>query len=77
MKSHDHCSKKTAFGGDADLEPAHPSMADFLEHLTAACPHSVSSWSSASVFEVLRDSQILGSDRLKKCPKCAKTGLDV
>ena len=36
----------------------------------------VSSSSSASIFEVLRDSQILGSDRLKNAQKCAKTGLD-
>ena len=42
-------------------------------------PRSVSSSSSASVFEMLRDSQILGSDRLKKIvhQKCAKTVLDV
>ena len=30
--------EETAFGGNASLEPADPSIADFLEHLTAACP---------------------------------------
>ena len=33
--------KKAAFGGNAILEPADPSIADFLEHLTAAYPCSV------------------------------------
>ena len=33
--------EETAFGGHASLEPADPSIADFLEHLTAACPRSV------------------------------------
>ena len=63
--------EETAFRGDASLEPADPSTADFLENLTAACPRSVSSSSSALIFEVLRDSQILGSGRLKKVPKNA------
>ena len=30
--------QETAFGGHASLMPADPSLADFLEHLTAACP---------------------------------------
>ena len=33
--------EETAFGGNASLQPADPSIADFLEHLTAACPRSV------------------------------------
>ena len=33
--------EETAFGGHASLEPADPSIADFLEHITAACPRSV------------------------------------
>ena len=30
--------EETAFGSHASLKPADPSFADFLEHLTAACP---------------------------------------
>ena len=30
--------EETAFGGHASLQPADPSIGDFLEHLTAACP---------------------------------------
>ena len=30
--------EETAFGGHASLEPADPSIADVLEHHTAACP---------------------------------------
>ena len=33
--------EETAFGGHASLWPADPSIADFLEHLTAACPRPV------------------------------------
>ena len=33
--------EETAFGGHASIQSADPSIADFLEHLTAACPRPV------------------------------------
>ena len=33
--------EETACGGHASLQPADASTADFLEHVTAACPRSV------------------------------------
>ena len=33
--------KRAAFGGNASLQPADPSIALLLEHPTAACPRSV------------------------------------
>ena len=59
VKSHDYCSKEAAFDGNRKPPACGPK-------------HSVSSSSSASIFEALRDSQILGSDRVKTSLVCVE-----
>ena len=61
VKSQDHCSvplEKTAFGVHASLQPADPRIADFLEHLPAACPRPVIHGSKVPA--ILRDWQEVG-----------------
>ena len=55
--------EETAFGGHASLQPADPRIADFLEHLTAACPRPVIH-AGQKVPAILRDWQEL--DMLSK-----------
>ena len=61
-----YSKEKPPFAATQALSLRTQALPIFSNSLTAACPRSVSSSSSASIFGVLRDSQILGSDRLKK-----------